>query len=64
MNLQPAHYQHPSDRDSLANLRAVKWFERMSKVLVAEDLETDFYLLNLSDNVLLTEREFPRSDDT
>jgi len=59
MPVESRHYQHPADLDSLVNLRAIKWFERLSKTLVATDLETDFYLLNLSDNVLLREAEFP-----
>lgn len=55
----PADYQHPLDRKSLMNLRAVKWIESLSKYLVAEDLEQDFLLHNLVDNTALSERDFP-----
>ena len=55
------HYQHPLDRESLLNLRAIKWFEGISKYVVADDLERDFLLLNLVDNVLMTRRDFPKA---
>lgn len=53
-------YQHKLDCESLLNLRGIKWFERLSKYLVADDLERDFYLLNLVDNVLMKESDFPK----
>jgi Zn-dependent protease with chaperone function len=59
MKHSPRHYQHPLDRESLLNLRAIKWFEGISKYVVADDLERDFHLLNLVDNVLMTRRDFP-----
>ena len=55
----PAWFQHPSDTDSLMQVKAVKWFEKLSKSLVAEDLEEDFYLLNMIDNILMTDKDFP-----
>src|SRR5688500_7420546 len=56
---QPFHYQHPSDRESLVHLRAVKWFETLSKQILAEDLERDAYFLNVIDNVRMTRKNFP-----
>jgi Zn-dependent protease with chaperone function len=60
MSYEPWHYQHPSDRESLIHLRAVQWFETLSKHLVAEDLERDAHLLNVIDNVRMTRQDFPR----
>jgi Zn-dependent protease with chaperone function len=56
----PAHaYQHPLDLQGLRQLRAFKFLEKISKTLVAADLETDLWLLQMSDNVRLNPQDFP-----
>lgn len=52
-------YQHQKDIESFINLKSVSWMSALSKKLMAEELEKDFYLLNLMDNVLMTEGDFP-----
>ena len=57
--IDPESYQHPLDRESLLRVRAIQWVERLSRSLVAEDLEQDFLLLQLSDNVEMSAQSFP-----
>ena len=52
-------YQHQKDIESFINLKGISWMSAISKRLMAEELEKDFYLLNLMDNVLMTEKDFP-----
>lgn len=52
-------YQHPKDIESFINLKGISWLSSVSKKLMAEELEKDFYLLNLMDNVLMTREDFP-----
>ena len=59
MAFQPDHFRHPNDAQSLMNLKAVKWVERLSRNLVADDLEHDLLMLNLCDNVELTRTDHP-----
>ena len=61
MYVYPAHtYQHKKDLESLVNLKGVSWISALSKKIVGDELEDDFYLLNLMDNVLMTEGDFPK----
>ena len=53
-------YQHKKDRESFINLKSVSWITAISKRVIGEDLEQDFYLLNLMDNVKMTEQDFPQ----
>lgn len=53
-------YQHQKDIESFINLKGISWMSALSKKLMAEELEKDFYLLNLMDNVLMTEEDFPQ----
>lgn len=56
----PKHvYQHSKDIESFINLKSVSWISTLSKKIMADELEKDFYLLNLMDNVLMTEEDFP-----
>ncbi|MCM8525277.1 MAG: M48 family metallopeptidase [Lentisphaeraceae bacterium] len=59
MNYPKHSYQHPKDIESFINLKSVSWVSTLSKKLMADELEKDFYLLNLMDNVLMTECDFP-----
>ena len=52
-------YQHQKDIESFINLKSISWMSAISKRLMAEELEKDFYLLNLMDNVLMTKEDFP-----
>lgn len=57
----PSHvYQHKNDLESFINLKSINWISALSKKIVGEELEQDFYLLNLMDNVLMTEKDFPQ----
>ena len=53
-------YQHEKDIDSFINLKSISWLSALSKKLMADELEKDFYLLNLMDNVLMTKEDFPQ----
>jgi Zn-dependent protease with chaperone function len=63
MEYEPDWYRHPREQSALVNLRAIKWLERVSKAMVAEDLESDFYFLHLSDDVRMTAGDFPEVHD-
>ena len=52
-------YQHKKDIESFINLKSISWMSAVSKRLMADELEKDFYLLNLMDNVLMTKEDFP-----
>jgi len=52
-------YQHKKDIESFINIKSISWMSLISKRLMAEELEKDFYLLNLMDNVLMTKEDFP-----
>ena len=52
-------YQHKKDIESFINLKSISWLSTISKKVMADELEKDFYLLNLMDNVMMTREDFP-----
>ncbi|MBE7466041.1 MAG: M48 family metallopeptidase [Planctomycetes bacterium] len=57
--LHPELFQHPDDRESFLNLKAISWLSKLSQAFVMEDLERDLMLLNLADNVVLRRQDRP-----
>jgi Zn-dependent protease with chaperone function len=59
MSYPPRAYQHEKDTESFINVKGISWLTSLSKRVMGEELEQDFYLLNLMDNVRMTEEDFP-----
>ena len=58
--MYPLHaYQHQSDRDGFVHLKGLNWISLVSKKFISSDMEDDFYLLNLMDNIKMDARDFP-----
>lgn len=60
MSLAPELYQHELDRESFLNLQGIAWLAKLPKMFVIEDVERDYHLFNLADNVVLRHRDHPR----
>ncbi|MDK2010988.1 MULTISPECIES: M48 family metallopeptidase [unclassified Deinococcus] len=58
--LQSASYEHPEDRRLLAALKSIKGFDQLIKSFFAFGIEPVMYAQNLSDNVRVTPRQYPR----
>ena len=60
MQTYPKHsFQHRKDIESFINIKSISWLSALSKKIMADELEKDFYLLNLMDNVKMTRDDFP-----
>ncbi|MCW8131656.1 MAG: M48 family metallopeptidase [Planctomycetota bacterium] len=62
--LSPDLYQHPLDRESFLNLQAISWLAKLPKMFVMEDVERDYHLFNLADNVVLRHQDHPKLHDS
>lgn len=58
--LQSASYEHPEDRRLLATVKAIKGFDQLVKGFFAFGIESVTYAQNLTDNVRVTPRQYPR----
>ena len=58
--LKSTAYEHPEDRRLLASVKAIKGFDQLLKAFFALGIEPVQYAQNLTDNVRVTPRQYPR----
>lgn len=58
--LKSSSYEHPEDRRLLASVKSIKGFDQLLKAFFAVGIEPMEYAMNLTDNVRVTPKQYPR----